>query len=212
MSDHALLKKLDLMNRKLHTYVGLFLLLFVWLFSATGLLLNHPQWKFAQFWPQREISTTEQPVKWPDETNEVERAKSLMMQVHVTGEIEGITISNDGRQFDVRVVKPGAIIDIKTNRDTSRALVEQIHVNPWGITNMMHSFTGVRMNEPDKKRDWIVTRLWSLAMDALSAGLILLVISGLTLWAITTPKRRYGLAILLGGTFTCALFVLDKLP
>ena len=37
-----------LWNRKLHYYLGLVTLLFVWVFCFTGLLLNY-QWKFAEF-------------------------------------------------------------------------------------------------------------------------------------------------------------------
>ena len=40
-------------NRRVHYYLGLFLLFFIWLFAFTGLLLNHPRWQFAQFWPNR---------------------------------------------------------------------------------------------------------------------------------------------------------------
>ena len=36
-------------NRRLHYYLGLYLLFFSWLFVLTGLLLNHPRWQFAQF-------------------------------------------------------------------------------------------------------------------------------------------------------------------
>ena len=45
-------------NRRLHYYLGLCLLFFTWLFVFTGLLLNHPRWQFAQFWPNRMQSTT----------------------------------------------------------------------------------------------------------------------------------------------------------
>jgi hypothetical protein len=37
-------------NRKLHYYLGLYFLFFVWLFALSGLLLNH-SWTFAGFWP-----------------------------------------------------------------------------------------------------------------------------------------------------------------
>ena len=35
---------LELWNRKLHYYLGLYFLFFLWLFSLTGLMLNHQQW------------------------------------------------------------------------------------------------------------------------------------------------------------------------
>ena len=39
------------MESKLHIYLGLFLLLFMWLFGFSGLLLNH-HWEFASFWEE----------------------------------------------------------------------------------------------------------------------------------------------------------------
>ena len=35
-------------NKKLHYYLGLYFLLFLWLFSFTGLLLNHPRWMLSR--------------------------------------------------------------------------------------------------------------------------------------------------------------------
>src|SRR5260221_10659681 len=40
-------------NRKLHFYSGLFLIVFLWLFAFTGLLLNHPNWTFHESWRNR---------------------------------------------------------------------------------------------------------------------------------------------------------------
>ena len=44
-------------NRRLHYFLGLYFIFFVWLFALTGLLLNHGQWKVAEFWPNRKTST-----------------------------------------------------------------------------------------------------------------------------------------------------------
>ena len=52
-------------NRRWHTWMGLFLLLFLWLFAVSGLILNHPNWKFAQFWQARQESTAPAGVKLP---------------------------------------------------------------------------------------------------------------------------------------------------
>ena len=41
---HRSLRRLDVWNRKLHYYLGLYFLFFLWLFSLTGLMLNHQQW------------------------------------------------------------------------------------------------------------------------------------------------------------------------
>lgn len=212
MSERDTIERIHGLNRKLHIYAGLFLLLFVLLFSGTGLILNHPQWKFAQFWPQRETSASDRAITWPTETDSLERAQNLMTQLDIAGEIEGITVTPDERRLDIRVVRPGAIIDIKTDRATQRARVEQIHVNTWGVMNMLHSFSGVRLTEPAKQRDWVLTRLWSLSMDLLSVGLIVLSLGGLYMWLGTRRRRGFGWVVLLAGVICCAVFALGWLP
>lgn len=52
-------------NRRIHYFIGLYLLFFCWLFVFTGLLLNHPRWRFAEFWPNRVQNTIEMPVDAP---------------------------------------------------------------------------------------------------------------------------------------------------
>ena len=39
---------LESWNRRIHYYLGLYFLLFLWLFSFTGLLLNHPRWALSR--------------------------------------------------------------------------------------------------------------------------------------------------------------------
>ncbi len=212
MTYRNIFKRIDTLNRKLHIYIGLYLLLFIWLFSVTGLLLNHPQWRFSQFWSQRQTSTFEWTVEWPTDKDDLRIARSLLKQLSITGEIEGITISRDNHRFDIRVVKPGKIIDIKIDRMTNHANVEQIRVNTWGIMNMLHTFTGVRMNEPAKNRHWIMNQLWSLSIDALSIGFVVLVFGGLYMWYETKQKRRLGFVLLLIGMISCGVFVLGWLP
>lgn len=46
-------------NRKIHIHLGLFLLLFIWLFSISGLIINNGKWKFASFYEQRQESKTD---------------------------------------------------------------------------------------------------------------------------------------------------------
>src|SRR5678810_1193909 len=52
-------------NRKLHFYSGLFLLFFIWLFAFSGLLLNHPSWRFAEFWSNRKQTNYERAIVVP---------------------------------------------------------------------------------------------------------------------------------------------------
>ena len=48
-------RALEVWNRKLHYYLGLYFLFFLWLFSLTGLMLNHQQW-FTDLYDRHEVS------------------------------------------------------------------------------------------------------------------------------------------------------------
>ena len=48
-------KAFEVWNRKLHYYLGLYFLFFLWLFSLTGLMLNHQQW-FTDLYDRHEVS------------------------------------------------------------------------------------------------------------------------------------------------------------
>src|SRR5262245_50085040 len=79
---------LETWNRKLHYYLGLYLLFFLWLFSFTGLLLNHPQWRFAEFWPQRKETRFEQAIEPTSSASDLDRARELMSELNLAGEID----------------------------------------------------------------------------------------------------------------------------
>jgi len=48
-------KALETWNRRLHYYLGLYFLFFLWLFSLTGLMLNHQQW-FTDLYDRHQVS------------------------------------------------------------------------------------------------------------------------------------------------------------
>src|SRR5262245_8235715 len=76
-------------NRRIHYFLGLYLLFFTWLFAFTGLLLNHPRWEFAQFWPNR-VQTVEEHAIEPAMSagSNLERARDVMRQLAVSGEVQ----------------------------------------------------------------------------------------------------------------------------
>jgi|GEM_PF-4502192 len=71
---------------------------------------------------------------------------------------------------------------------------------------MLHSFTGVRMDDPRNVRDWFLTSVWAMAMDAVAAALILMVLSSLYMWFELRSKRLWPAIILSAGLLSCALF------
>jgi len=195
-------------NRRGHYYVGLYLLVFLWFFSISGLVLNHASWSAAQFWKLRKESVVERAIQVPHTSSDAGIARDLMRQLGIEGEVGEIKRSPDGAAVDVQVVRPGHVYRIAARLDSAHAAVTTIAVNGWGVLDALHKFTGVRMDDPGQTRDWILTRIWSLAMDALALGLIALVLSGVYLWLRLKGKRTVGTVSLVLGLASCAWFLL----
>jgi len=202
-----MLSLIDLWNRKLHYYCGLYLVLFLWLFAVSGLLLNHSKWRSANFWSERKQEREERKVQLVTGVSDLEQAKNLMRQLPVAGEIEWTAPQQPPGRLEFRVARPGRIVTISADASTGVASVESITVNGWGIVNMLHSFTGVRSGRPEVTRDWWATRLWSFSMDAVCGGTMFMVLSGYWVWYRGGRRRVAGLVALAAGLAACGFFL-----
>lgn len=194
-------------NRRLHYYIGLSLLFFCWLFAFTGLLLNHPKWQFAQFWPNRIQSSTLRDFRAPEGNSDLARARDLMRQIGIAGEIQWPAAQPAGGPFTFQVSRPGHIVEVKADLVTGRAMLQRTELNAWGIMHLLHTFTGVRSTDPANERDWVLTTVWALSMDAVGLGLVVMVFSSYIMWYRLKSKRRGGIVALALGFVTCGLFV-----
>lgn len=193
-------------NRRLHFYFGLYFLLFIWLFSISGLFLNH-QWSLEEFWPDRQESTFERPIRRPESGEDLAIARDLMRQLGLAGEINQMERSAADDLFEFQITRPGRTLNIEASFANSRAEVTEIRVNAFGVMDALHHFTGVSMTDSERQRDWLLTRVWTASMDAVALGLIVLVASGLYLWYRLKKKRRLGFAVLVFGVASCTFFL-----
>jgi hypothetical protein len=194
-------------NRRLHYYLGLYLMFFCWLFAFTGLLLNHPRWEFAQFWPKRAQSTTEHTFQVPQGNTDLERARDLMRQFGIAGEVQWPSAQAAAGPFAFQVSRPGVVVDVKANLQSGRVTLQRTDLNAWGVMHVLHTFTGVRAADPHNGRDWALTTVWALSMDAVAIGLILMVLGSYVMWFRLKAKRRWGIVALLLGFVSCGAFV-----
>ena len=56
------------------------------------------------------------------------------------------------------------------------------------------------------RRDWILTTVWVVAMDALAAGLIVMVLGSYYMWYRLKKSHTLGFAVLAAGFASCAMF------
>ena len=187
-------------NRKLHFYSGLFLLVFVWLFAFTGLLLNHPTWTFHEFWTNRRQTSYDREIAAPgaNAKGDLEQARDIMRQLGITGEILWTTTRTEPTQLDFQVRRPGHFFFIKADWGQKRATVQRAEVNLWGVMKILHTFTGNVADDPRNTRDWALTSLWAYSMDAVAAGLIYMVLSSWYMW-LRLPEKRLPGAIASAG-------------
>ncbi len=194
-------------NRKAHYYLGLYFLFFLWLFALSGLLLNHSSWKFAQFFPTRKISRFDRPIQSLALASDLVQARTVMQQLGIEGEIGWSAARSDPARLDFNVSRPGRIYQVQTDLKEGRAAVTFTEYNGWGVLRTLHTFVGVSPDDPRNRRDWILTSVWAFSMDAVAAGVVIMVLSSFYMWWGLPDKRRLGLVALALGIAVCGLLV-----
>lgn len=191
-------------NRKLHYYLGLYFLLFLWLFSVTGLMLNHQPW-FRGLYDRRETSY-EMPIETPREATVGEQTRDVMRQLDLQGEIEW-PASQPVAHLDFSVNRPSDAAQVRVDLNAKTAYVKRFDNNRRLALQVFHTFSGSRSTQPATRRDWMVTSLWVFAMDALAVGLIVMVLGSYYMWWRLKKSKAVGVMALTVGTASCALFL-----
>jgi hypothetical protein len=129
-----------------------------------------------------------------------------MSELNLAGEIDWPAQRQAPGRLDFAVNRPGRTNRVSADLVRNRAAVQQIQINSWGVLHVLHTFSGTRINNPTAARDWPLTTIWVVAMDALSAGLLLMVLSSYYMWYRLKPKRRWGAISLAAGVVACGFF------
>jgi len=199
-------KAFEKWNRRIHYYLGLYILFFVWLFAFSGLLLNNSGWKAFEFWEKRKESTDERPITSPSSGSDLAQANDLMHQLGISGEVEWTASRGDNDQLNFRVTRPGHVMEINADFQQKRATIKRIDYNAWGLMRTLHTFTGASAHDKRNERDWILTKVWAFTMDAVAVGLIIMVLSSVYMWYELPAKRVVGAIILSFAILSCGLF------
>ena len=88
-----------------------------------------------------------------------------------------------------------------------RATIQQVDRSVWSALRIMHTFSGWRYTSAGSSRDWLVTSVWVVAMDALAAGLLVMVFGRYYMWWRLRRMRTAGWITLAAGWLSCAFFV-----
>ena len=192
-------------NRRVHIWLGLYMVLFLWVFAVSGLFMNHPDW----FAGQPERSVVEQAIVMPETGTDLDRAHDLMGQLNLQGEVVFRGEMPAGK-FNFMALRPNLRQFVSVDVATSNATVRRADLSAAGTLGELHTFTGVRgiYGERRSVRDWLPTRVWSIGMDALSVGLILIVLSSLYMaWRRWRAERVGVIVSLVAGVGVAVYFM-----
>jgi hypothetical protein len=198
------LKTFELWNRTVHYYLGLYFLFFLWLFSLTGLMLNHQQW-FRDLYERKE-TRYDRAIEGPSGGTPFAQTLDVMRQLNLGGEIDWPASQPVGH-IDFNVSRPGGAAQVRVDINAKKAYVREFENGHLHAFQIFHTFSGSRFNQPESTPDWIMTRIWVFAMDALAAGLIIMVFGSYYMWWRLKKRKALGLATLFLGIFCCAVFV-----
>lgn len=199
------MKTFNFWNRKLHIHIGLFLLLFIWLFSLSGLLLNHSGWNFASFWEQRKQNETVTQMAFPSQLDSAALLHSVIDKLRISGEVTNVKYSADA--LDFRVTSPGKGKEVHVDRAKNTVTRKEYELNIWGKIRTLHTFNGVDKSNIKKEANWIVTSVWKFAMDAIAILLIFMCVSSWVMWYKIRRDYKWGAFILMAGFLTSFYFV-----
>ena len=142
--------------RKIHIYAGLGFFLPVFLFAASGFMLNH-RWQPWNNFEQRVETEEEIHVCIPQTGTTLDKAKAILENLGAAGEINFLAIQPENDLIHIRTTRPGQFLDINLTLSTGKGAIRKTELNAWSLLNNMHTLSGLHSNIPDKK-NWIWTK------------------------------------------------------
>ena len=197
------------LNRRVHLYLGLALLPWLFMYGASSIPFAHTEFfdardaaKKLPLWTMRMDRTVEDVA--PGEGNDAVAMRafgaSLMHQAGLEGTSFGV-YRQSPNQINVYAYSFRRSTQLKYFVDTRRLTVEDRRFR-WD-----HFFTGMhaRGGFEDER---LLVRGWSMIVDLVCVTMILWVLSGLYMWWSLPGHRHWGWAAIAAGTLSFVVFTL----
>ena len=194
----------EILNRKLHIHLGLLTLIFIWLFSLSGLVLNHGEWKFASFWEEREESKIDF-IAPPDMLKNPAPEKDLMEFLKLSGELQVTNRTLERLEF--RVHSPGFINDVHVDLANGSASKKTIRFNAWGKFRTLHTFNGMNKKDLSQTPNWLITNIWRFTMDGIAIALMIICVSSWVMWFKIRKEYKMGFVVLASSCMMTLYFI-----
>jgi hypothetical protein len=195
-------------NRKIHIYLGLFLLLFIWLFGISGVLLNH-HWEIANSWERREEFNFDKSIQISEEREKYPLAHEIMNELDLKGSIYNLRFSSDSSSLNFVVAKPGTRYEIQAQLNDGKIQIKGTRLDSWDMMRTLHKLRNPTLKEQSKRYPSALASIWSVSIDFVSAGVIVICLGGWYMWLQVSGRRFYlGLLSITAGLAMCIYFLL----
>jgi hypothetical protein len=203
------MRRLYLVTRDLHLYVGLFLSPFVLVFAVSVFYLVHGLALRPQPRPSDQ-SRTVVDIQIPPDIGgmqgraRVDALRPVLEQLDVEGEIDFVRHVASARRLIVPVRLPArdTIVTIDYDRRTANVTSRDFPMREAFV--YLHKMPGPH-NADVRGNSWLVWA-WRILADATAHLLLFVTVSGIYLWVAIRAERRIGFLLLLAGAVTfCGL-------
>ena len=199
------MRRLYVVTRDLHLYVGLFLSPFILLFSVSVFYLVHglaPRPAPGLSDATRTVTDVSVPpgIAGLQGRARVDALRPLLDQLGVRGEIDFVRHAASERRLIVPVRLPDSDSTVTLNYDQRTATVVSRRQSFGDALVYLHKMPGPH-NVDVRGNSWAM-RAWHRLADASAYLLLFLTFSGIYLWVALKAERRIGLALILAGGVT----------
>jgi len=178
------------------------------LFGFSGLLLNH-HWEFAKFWENRKEIKYDKTIQISVEREQDALVHEIVNKLDLNGNIINPRFSNDSILLSFIVAKPGTRYDIQANLNEGEIMIKEAKFNNWGTMRNLHTIRNPTQKEQGERYQSVLASIWSISIDVVSVGLIVICLGGWYLWLQVGRKRFYlGLISIVSGFVVCIYFLL----
>jgi hypothetical protein len=169
--------------RNVHLVTGLFSVLFLLTYGLSSVQMAHKSWFSLQ------PKVTEVRIALGTEVPNSPRAlaRALMESRGLRGGLDEVEETVDG--YELRISRPGTEYEVSYSRATGQARIRMIRANFMGLLNALHHVAGFSRGDALEKT-------WAAFVGLVSAGLIVLAVTGIYLWFKVYKERRVGVVLL----------------
>ena len=122
----------------------------LWLFSLTGLFLNHPQWAVNEYRANTEWIEAAVAVTSPGGEDPLENANHYLRELSLEGELIGVRELKEKHEFRFDVLRPGYKVRVRIDQQSGTAKVSRQKFDGYGMLNQLHTFTAMKCLIPRK--------------------------------------------------------------